>query len=143
MQPIAIVNYSTTPLGLPISQPCIYIISYSVEFVKRFSTLFLFFLAIALRTAFLLSRRLPPPAIFYTLFLVEYLPTAKHYRTLFLLSYGKVETLFLFTTYEKVYISGCDCLGFTSLAVSLTATLIYKYIISYLFAFVKHFLLFF
>lgn len=30
-----------------ISQPCIYIISYSVEFVKRFSTLFLFFCAVA------------------------------------------------------------------------------------------------
>ena len=30
-------------ISADISQPCIYIISYSVEFVKRFLTLFLFF----------------------------------------------------------------------------------------------------
>lgn len=35
---------SVITIYLDISQPCIYIISYSVEFVKRFSTLFLIFL---------------------------------------------------------------------------------------------------
>ena len=39
-------------ISADISQPCIYIISYSVEFVKRFLTLFLFFFCAVLILCF-------------------------------------------------------------------------------------------
>ena len=50
---------STLPFGhTAISQPCIYIISYSVEFVKRFSTLFKKFFLCGFDFMFLLELSL-------------------------------------------------------------------------------------
>lgn len=54
--PLCTRQYSLT--DFPISQPCIYIISYSVEFVKRFSTLFLFFFGKSVRDHFSLTEAL-------------------------------------------------------------------------------------